>query len=270
MIDPREWERRLVWAVEAGDRAGLHRALGELRRELDVEEDLVIALQREPLLERLVEHARRLVSTDPTDEEALVAELIEERRLWSSYRERYRERFVPPALLPLLDGCAAFIRPAPDGVQYEGFEKYAGQTDGRRREAATLFVPTGEQAGAPPPNFFGAFDESYGRLVVRRCYRTVLPPGAGTACMIEQVRALVPTITQLEALAFENVQNRATYAAHVTGLGDTRRLREGVGIGDSPLGRLAARIFAGCGLAPGAPRPRLDTYGILDLEFPVG
>ena len=49
-----------------------------------------------------------------------------------------------------------------------------------------------------------------------------------------------------------------------------RRLQSRVDIGDSSLGRFASRIFDGCGLTPGVPRPCLDTYGILDLEFPVG
>ncbi len=270
MVEPQEWGRSLQEALESGDRDALHEVLGRLRRELDLEEDLVIDIRRSPFTDRLIEQARRLVQATPTEQEKLVDELISERKLWSEYRQRYRESFVPAKLQPFLDGCAAFIRPAEDGVRYEGFEKYAGQTEGRQREAATLFVPIGDKAKEAPPNFFSNFEEARGRLQVRRCYRTVLPRGAGTACMVEQVRALVPTPANLRALAFDNVQNRATYAAYVDNHGEERRLRETVDIGDSPLGRLASRILIECGLTPDVPRPCLDTYGILDLEFPVG
>ncbi len=270
MLEPQEWDRSLQEALDSGNRDALHDALGRLRRELDLEEDLVIGFQRRPLTDRLLEQARRLVQVAPTEQEALMEELIAERKLWSEYRQRYRESFVPSELQPFLDGCAAFIRPVEDGIQYDGFEKYTGHTKGRHREAATLFVPIGDKEGEAPPNFFSNFEEARGRFQVRRCYRTVLPRGGGTACMIEQVRTLVPNPADLRALAFNNVQNRSTYDAYVDNPGEERRLRDRVEIGDSPLGRLASRIFVGCGLTPGMPQPSLDTYGILDLEFPVG
>jgi len=88
--------------------------------------------------------------------------------------------------------------------------------------------------------------------------------------MIEQVRTLVANPDDLRALAFDNVQNRATYAAFVDTTNENRCLRREVALLDSPLGRLASRLFEGLDLTSDEPRPSLDIYGILDLEFPVG
>ena len=262
---PSQWEQALIEALDDRDNAAVRAALHALRAELSAQAEQIQRLEDAPGLDRLMDQARRLLRAGPTDTEILEREQDAERRLWSGYRDRYRQIFVPEPLHPFLGSCGLFLRPVTDlGAQYTGFDKYAASS---RTEAVTLFQGRGDGI---PPNFFSSFDPRDGTLVVQRAYRTQLPRGAGATVIAEHVEQLVPDPADLRALVFENVQNSATYAAHVDTSGEWPRLRDGIGPGDSALGRLGGRVLALRGQLPTAVRPTLDTFGFLDLRLVVG
>lgn len=267
-----EWEQRLAQALERGDHAGLKDTLLAMRQEMQGEVGELGRFGRAPLLDRLTEHARRLLRSEPTAIEALEQELAAERKAWIDFRRRYRQSFVPADLHPFLRSCAVFIESDPGGVQFEGFGKFTGRSDGPHREAVTLFVRTAdppvEEEGYVPPNFFSFFDEARGEFEVRRAYRTVLPRGGGTDCVHEHLTVLVRDLGRLRRFGFDDVQNRPTYGAYVTS-GDPPRLREPSAIDATPLGRLAQRVLSRVGMEPVEAEPALDPFGALDLAFPV-
>jgi hypothetical protein len=268
-----EWEQRLTAALERGDHKGLKQTLVEMRAEMRGEAGELSQLGRAPFLDRLAEQTRRLLNTDPTELEAIEDELAAERQTWSDFRRRYRTAFVPEDLHPFLRSCGVFIVPDPDGVQLEGFDKYSGQGKGPRREAITLFVRSGapsvDEEEYVPPNFFSFYDEAHRDFEVRRAYRTVLPGGAGTRCIVEHVQRLVGEVSTLKRFGFEDVQNRPTYGAYVDEVDGDSVLRSPPAIEATPLGRLAVRVLAELGLEPSAAVPNLDPFGALDLVFPV-
>ncbi len=269
-LTPEHWRRSLDEALAAGDPAGLRQALVALRAEIRSQSEELARRERAPGLDRLVEQARRLLATEPTEGERLEAELADERALWARFRERYRDTFVPADLQPFLDCCAAFLDRSSEGVQFDGFDKYAGRVDGATRLAVTLFRRSGEPAeGETPANFFARYEPRAGRLVVERCYRTSLPRGAGELVLDEQLRALVSEPAGLRALVFDNVQNRATYDAHVCRSGGDAALRDGVPWDASPLGRLGGRLLGRSGVTIDRAEPSLDGFGFLDLVLVV-
>jgi len=268
-----EWERRLGEALARGDHAELKSALLEMRAEMRSEVGELGRFGRAPFLDRLAEHTRRLLRSEPTDLEALEDELSAERDTWAGFRRRYRTAFVPEDLHPFLRSCGVFISPDPEGVQFEGFDKYCGLGQGPRREAITLFVRSGEPAedeeGYVPPNFFSYYDEAHRDFEVRRSYRTVLPRGGGTDCIVEQVERLVREPGELEQFGFDDVQNRPTYRAYVREADGDSELGELPGIDTTPLGRCAVRVLGRLGLEPVEELPALDPFGVLDLSFAV-
>jgi len=262
---PSQWERTFMDALDAHDHAAVRAALLALQEELTDQDARIRRLEDAPGLDRLMEQARRLLRAEPTGAEALEAEQDEERRLWAGYRQRYEQTFVPEALHPFLGSCGLLLRPTPDrGVQFAGFDKYAASSPS---EAVTLFLAPG--AGTPP-NFFSSFDGRDGTFVVERAYRTSLPRGSGAEVIAEQTAELVPDPADLRAIAFENVQNQATYDVHVDAAGDRPRLRQGIAPGASPLGRLARRVLATRGQVVTEARPTLDAFGFLDLRLVAG
>ncbi|MBW2277828.1 MAG: hypothetical protein JRF63_10070 [Deltaproteobacteria bacterium] len=268
-----EWERRLTGALERGDHAELKQTLLTMRTEMRCEAGELGRFGRAPFLDRLSEHTRRLLRSEPTDIEALETELAAERKAWAGFRRRFRATFVPEDLHPFLRSCGVFISPDRDGVQFDGFDKYSGLARGPRREAITLFVRNGEppddEEGYVPPNFFSFYNEAHCDFEVRRAYRTVLPKGSGTDCILEHVERLVPDIGELEQFGFEDVQNRPTYGAYVEDLDGDLRLRDLPGIDATPLGRVAIRVLAKLGLELNEELPNLDPYDVLDLSFSV-
>jgi hypothetical protein len=272
---PRQWEQALIDALDLRDHARLKQTLASLRTELGSQVRLLDRMDRAPVLDHLVEHARRLLRSAPTQQEALERELAQERRLWAAFRERYREHFVPAALRPFLASSSLFVCPSTTGVQYDGFEKYTGHSNGFLREAMTLFhkIPTGETVGeklATPPNIVTCFDEHNSRFVVYRVYKTDLPRNAGKDCILEQIALLIPDLSSLRELVFDNVQNSKTYETHVIREGNgIRRLRENVDIDQTPLGRFALRILSDLELKAASIRPVLDSFGFLDLHLKV-
>jgi len=169
---PSQWEQRFAHALDEHDHAAVRAALRDLQKELSHQAERIERIAKAPGLDRLMEQARRLLRAGPTGAEALELEQDAERRLWAGYRERYQEVFVPDVLRPFLGSCGLFLRPVADrGVQYGGFDKYAGADDD---EAVTLFRPAD---GGTPPNFFSSFDRRDGSFVVERAYRTTLPRG---------------------------------------------------------------------------------------------
>jgi hypothetical protein len=269
----RAWQRELAEALDRGDHTALRETLRLMRQEMSGEVETLGRAERAPLLDRLTEHARRLLRSAPTELEAVEDELTAERRAWADYRRRYREAFVPAELHPYLESCAVFVAPDALGVQFSGFDKHTGRSAGSRAEAVTLFVrspdaPVDEE-GYVPPNFFTGYDEAAGELVVRRAYRTVLPHGAGTAIIAEHADALVRDRSRLRRIRFDDVQNRPTYTAFVETVEGTPRARPGLGVGVTPLGRTATRVLARLGLAPAAAVPVLDGFGALDLVVEV-
>jgi len=261
-----DWDRDLQAALDGRDHGTLHRLLGELHREMDQEADAVLRHAEGPHLDRLVEQARRLVTAAPTQQEALEDELTRERRLWAGFRQRYRDTFLPTELHPFVESSGLFLEPAAGGVQFEGFEKYAAHGDGATREAVTLFRRSDDSAArGTPANFFSAFEAATGRFTVARAYRTILPRGAGQACIAEHLAWLVPDPGALRQLMFDNVQHSATYAALVDVSGVEACLRPDVDAQECPLGRLGGRLVAGMGLRVAGLRPALDGFGFLDL-----
>ncbi len=270
---PDEWEQVLRSALDSGEPARVRSTLCALADEIGAQTDRVDRHAAEPVVDRLVEQARRLIRGAPTTEEALQQELGAERQLWAGFRERYRETFVPPPLRPFLGSCCLFVAPAETPPTFEGFDKFHGHASGRCAEAVTLFLDHGATAGGPPdtpPNFFSAFHAATGQFVVLRAYRTSLPRGAGAACILEHLHALIPDPGALKELIFDNVQNTASYRAHVGERGGVASLRGGVGVHDSPLGRLGARLLAELGLQATGVRPALDGFGFLDLVIGIG
>lgn len=262
---PSQWEQAFARALDTHDHVAVRAALRDLRTELTAQTDRIQRLEGTPGLDRLMEQARRLLRAEPTATEALEIEQAAERRLWAGYRERYRQTFVPEVLHPFLGSCGLFLRPVSErGAQYPGFDKYTGLS---ATEAVTLFLGGG---GGTPPNFFSSFDPHSGTFVVERAYRTQLPRGSGATVIAEHVAQLVPAPADLAALVFENVQNPATYAAHVDTSGEQPRLRDGIGPADSPLGRLGQRILTSRGQLLAAAQPTLDAFGFLDLRLTVG
>jgi hypothetical protein len=272
---PAHWEKEFRAALDLRDHERLKQALKALRGELGNLALLLNQMDRAPVLDRLVEHARRLIRTTPTEAEALENELTQERQLWADYRERYRDQFIPAMLRPFLRSSAVFVSPSTIGVQYEGFKKYSGHSSGTAREAITLFykVNVDETVGgkAPTPaNIFTSFNENNGRFVVRRVYKTDLPRDAGRACILEHISLLLPDTTQLRELIFDNVQNRKTYDAHViVAENGGFQLRQNVDIEHTPLGRFGLRILTSLGLKAASIRPILDGYGFMDLHLIV-
>jgi hypothetical protein len=268
-----EWADRLGAALDRGDHDELRGLITEMRGEMRGEARHLSRHGRAPLLERLTEHARRLLSSDPTEIEALEAELVEERRILRDFKSRYTGSYLPAVLRPFLESCCVFVGPTEGGAQFDGFDKYGGQTVGRRREAVTLYTRSeagaGEDADYVPPNFFSAFDGAYGEFVVRRAYRTVLPRGAGTECILEHVRELVPDLGDLRRVRIDDVQNRPTYDAHVSTAEGARRLRKSAEAEHTPLGRLSTRILERLGLAVESMDAHLDGFGVLDLVVVV-
>jgi hypothetical protein len=272
---PREWEEELRNALDRRDHAQLKQALKALGGELGSESQLLNQIGRAPLLDRLVEQARRLLHSAPTGEEALEKELTRERQLWADYRQRYRKCFVPAELRPFLNSSALFVSPSTMGVQYDGFEKYSGHSRGTPREAITLFYnattdEATQDSATTPANVFTSFDEQSGRFVVQRVYRTDLPRNAGRDCILEHISLLIPGITDLRELVFDNVQNRKTYDAHViTDRNGVFRLRQNVALDHTPLGRFGLRILTSLSLKVASILPVLDGFGFLDLHLIV-
>ncbi len=266
-----DWERRLGEALAGRDHAALRAVLGELHAEMDQEQDAVEHHGRAPRLDRLVEQARRVVQAAPTEQEALEHELSGERRIWAAFRERYRHAFLPAVLHPYVESSALLLSPSDDGVQFEGFDKYAAVGAGAAREAVTLMLrrDAGGQ-GRTPANFFCDFEPRRGRFTVRRAYRTDLPRGAGRACLAEHLGWLVPDPAALRELMWDNVQNSETYAALVDGEGDAQRVLADVSPDDCPLGRCGERLVEGLGLRVTGMRAVLDGFGFLDLILEVG
>jgi hypothetical protein len=267
---PENWRRILGEALDGRDHEGVRQALVLLRAEIRAQDEELECREREAGLDRLVEQARRLLGAEPTAAERLEQELSRERALWATFRERYRDVFVPADLQPFLDSCAAFLAPARGGVQYDGCDKYVGRIDGRSPQIVTLFRPAGEEhVDETPANFFARHEPASGRLTVERCYRTFLPRGAGEAVIHEQLTALVAAPADLRELVFDNVQNRATYDAHVDRVETGTVVRPGVSWDASPLGRLAGRVLARSGRVVDGAVPRLDGFGFLDLVLSV-
>jgi hypothetical protein len=260
---PSEWEDLLVEALHQNAHADVRKALCALGREIQEQNSSVESSAGRPRLERLVEQARRLTRSEPTELEALEGELNRERGLWASYRERYREAFVPPALQSYLDSCCVFVQPSADGVQFHGFDKYRGLSP-TRGEAVTLFSGPGD---GTPPNFLSRYEPRQDRFVVERAYRTTLPRGAGLGCILEHIDALVPEDGGPAELVFDNVKNSATFVAHVQVCDGVPSLRPGVDGADSPLGRLGQRLLARRGRTVVGVRPTLDAFGFLDLTL---
>ncbi len=263
---PSEWEDVLTDALRERAHEDMRAALGALGREIQEQTSSVERRAEAPRLERLVEQARRLTRSEPTQLEALEGELDHERVLWASYRERYREAFVPARLQPYLDSCAVFVQPCTDGAQFSGFDKYRGWS-ARSGEAVTLFAGPGD---GTPPNFFSRYERRPDRFVVERAYRTTLPRGAGMDCILEHLDVLVPPDRGPAELVFDNVKNSATFDAHVEVVDGAPRLRTGVTGADSPLGRLGQRLLERRGRAVAGVRPTLDAYGFLDLTLISG
>ena len=261
---PEQWEQALDRALESHDHRLLRLTLGALRSEIGDQAETVMGHASAPHVDRLVEQARRLLSSEPTAMQSLEDELDRERRVWAGFRERYRQVFVPERLHPFLESCGLFLRPVDGGAQFRGFAKYVATSE---EEAITLYLDDGE---GTPPNFFSAYDANRGRFVVLRAYRTSLPRGAGKSCILEHLEQLAPSPGDLRELVYDNVQNRATYRAHVEQVGGARRLRDGVGTDDTPLGRLTGRILADRGQRVTDVRPVLDGFGFLDLGFVAG
>ncbi len=272
---PQHWEQALLDGLELGDPVRLKQTLASLRSELGSQAQLLNRMDRAPVLNHLVEHARRLLRSAPTAQEALERELARERRLWADFRERYREHFVPPELHPFLGSVSLFVSPSTAGVQYAGFEKYTGHSNGPHREAMTLFHKTNvdgttRDRPAIPANFFTSFNENNGCFMVYRMYKTDLPRNAGKDCVLEHIALLIPDLSALQALVFDNVQNSKTYDAHVIrDRNGVCRLRENVAIDRTPLGRFSLRILSDLGLKATAIRPVLDSFGFMDLHLKV-
>lgn len=263
---PAEWESVFTDALHQHAHAALRTALGVLSREIQEQTSSVEERAEGPRLERLVEQARRVLRAEPTQLEALEGELDRERAVWARYRKRYREAFVPTALQPYLDSCAVFVQPCAEGVQFPGFDKYRGWSV-RTGEAVTLFAGSG---GGTPPNFFSRYEAHGDRFVIERAYRTSLPRGAGMDCILEHLDALVAADRGPAELVFDNVKNSATFATHVEVRDGVPHLRSGVGVTDSPLGRLGQRLLQRRHRTVVGVRPTLDAYGFLDLVLTSG
>jgi hypothetical protein len=272
---PAEWEKEFLDALDLRDHGRLKQALKALREELGSETRLLNQMTRDPVLDRLIEQARRLIRSAPTEEEVLERELTRERQLWTAYRQRYREHFIPAELRPFLKSSAIFISPSTTGIQYAGFEKYSGHSQGTPREAITLFYnltvdETARDGAAIPANVFTSFNEHSGRFVVQRVYKTDLPRNAGRDCILEHISLLIPEITDLRELVFDNVQNRKTYNAHViTDRNGVSRLRQNVSLDHTPLGRFGLRILTSLGLKAASVLPVLDGFSFMDLHLIV-
>ena len=265
---PEQWEEVLSTALERGERAELEALLLELRKEMRDERDALARREAGPFLDRLMEHARGLLTSEPTETEALRMELSQERSRWAAYRQRYRDAFVPMELHPFLKSCGVFLRPVTDGVQYPDFQKYSGCSDGQVREAVTLFWrPQQESEGIP--HYFSSFDHDGGTCVVYRAYRFGMPRGSGAECILELIRTQVPDLTKLRFLKLDNVEERVTYDAHVAIENGVPTLRPNVEASGSPLGRLAQRLLDRLGLKMKSYKAFVDDYGFLDLLFEV-
>lgn len=261
-----DWERILDQALDQHDHEGLLSALFELNAELHHENAVISGFQRGPRIDRLVEQARRILASEPTVSEVFEEQAFRERELWSRYRERYRQAFIPAPLHGFLSTSAVFIEPTGEGTRFPGFDKFGGvDLRGNHREAVTLFYADEGDNTQIPANFFGCFDVHRGRFTVERAYRTDLPCGAGRAIIAEQIRALVPDLGQLREFEWDNVQNLATYQVFVDDEGDSPRLRPTVDVAQAPLVRVGRRILESVGLNSTGVTPTLDQFGFMDL-----
>ncbi|MBN1946887.1 MAG: hypothetical protein JW797_14535 [Bradymonadales bacterium] len=273
---PGQWEQILCQVLDERDHERLFELLNGLQGEVCAQAGHLEAFDKGPFLGRLVEQGRRLLSASPTDTELLEAEQAQERALWCSYRQRYREAFIPGEIHAYLKSCGAFVRPSAGGVQFEGFDKYMGHTTGPQREVVTLFTRRQDRtepadAAESPPNFFSTYDRKQGRFIIGRAFRTSLPPGSGQAVLVEQVRTLLcEPGDRLAELVWDQVTNQPTYDALVAREGDRCRVNPEGRWQETPLGRVGARLIEALGGTVERAEAILDPFGFLDLVLVVG
>jgi hypothetical protein len=267
--NPEEWEEMLTNALENLDHKEAKKMLSDLSDEIREEEIVVDKMRDMPAFDLLLEWVRRLINADPTDLESVEDEWIEESRLWAKYRERYKDIFIPHVLEPYLRKTAALVSPDKNGLQFEGFQKYTGIYRGIGEEAITLFYhPLGPSDRAP--NFFSRFEKRSGSLIIARAYRMGLPPGAGSACLSEQIEWLCPDTSKICRICIDNVKNPVTFDACVKASLDGKKkwqLRDGADPMDTPFGKLARKLADRAGLSIISSKATLDGFGFLDLIF---
>jgi len=268
-FSPQKWEKRLDAALKARKHEALQQILLAMGEEMRSEAGMIRGMERSPLVDRLLEHSRRLFRAEPTRMEALENELETERRLWSGYRRKYRDVFIPESLHSFLDSSGVFLSPSCDGPLYDGFEKFFGKTGGMTREAVTLFhhrSTCGEDKDFQvPPNFFSTYDTARGWFRVLRAYRTDLPRGAGEECITEHVEQIVRKPDELKCLVFDNVQNSDTYSVSTRPSEDGAVIRDSFNPVEASLVRLGQRILRRFGLEPAGITAELDGFGFLDI-----
>ena len=86
-LSPSQWSEKLEGALESRDQTDLKELLMDLTLEIRDEADSISRFDRGPVLDRLVEHARRFALSDPTQMEALAKELDDERKLCEEAKE---------------------------------------------------------------------------------------------------------------------------------------------------------------------------------------
>lgn len=270
---PEQWREHLSQCLESGDFAGLKEILVRFGDEIQSETTVISQHLHSPLFDRLVEQARRLVQSEPTDLELLSDELTSERKLWADFRRKYRETFVPESLHPYLDDLAVFVAPSVESPVYDGFDKYTGYGQGRKSEAVTLFDPHRDPACNRGfelvPNFFTAYNHEERRFIIHRAYRRDLPQGAGEECLFEHMTVFTEGSLRLAKLTVENVQNAATYAVFVSDQEGQKTVVEDPKIDNAPLVRLGNRLIERFGGTVNDVSVNLDSYGFLDLHMGV-
>lgn len=263
-----EWEQMLTHAMKNRDYHTMRSIILDLGNELMEQRDAVRKIQDHPALDHIVEWARRLVNTEPTDLESIEAELETEAYLWNTFQHRYRETFIPDELHPYIRCTPVMVSPDETGVQYQGFQKFSGVNEGACSEAVTLFHnPAGPTGNAP--NFFTRYKRRGNKVVIARAYRIGLPPGSGTNCIKEHITRLCDNPRRIQQIYIDNIQNSATYNTCVerTNSQQQWKARENANPVKTPLGKLATRLAQSCGLIISSVQMSLDEYGFLDLIF---
>jgi hypothetical protein len=268
-LTPAVWRTRLEQAVSDPD--ALAGRLRELEEEIRNEHSFLESIPSpDGLLERVLDF---FLDTEDHDYERLsrkiAAELRHEKQVFKRYRgwkpgEDWEDR-----LFLYLKDFPGEVEADPQGVQFPGFDKYAGRNSGRStRESYVLFLNR-RFPGRDPANFHVLFRERTGELVIKRVYKKELPryegrSSAARAVLAEMIKEVVPDLSLIREFDIDNAANRETRQALLAG--DAQNNND-VRPEETPLGYLMKQLAIELGLTPGEFRYHIMPFEMIRIEL---
>jgi hypothetical protein len=268
-LTPAMWRTRLEQA--ASDPDALAQQLRELKREIRNEHSFLESIPSpDGLLERVLSFFQ---DKEDHDYQRLGRRIEEELRHEKQVVKRYRgwkpgEDWEDRLFLYLKD-FAGEVKPDPDGVQFPGFDKFAGHNIGRfTRESYVLFLNQ-RFPGREPANFHVMFRERTGELVIKRVYKKELPryegrSSAARAVLAEMIKGIVPDLSRIREFDIDNAANRETRQVLLAADSQDAALAQ---LEQTPLGYLMKQLALELGLTPGAFRYHLMPFDMIRIEL---